>query len=560
MTKPTESPAPSNFLREIVERDISNGVNNGRVQTRFPPEPSGYLHIGHAKAICINFEIAADYNGICALRFDDTNPEKEEREYIEAIKRDIKWLGFNWGERLHHASDYFEFLYECAEKLIKDGKAYVDDLNAEQMREYRGTLTEPGRNSPFRERDVEENLDLFRRMRAGDFEDGSRSLRAKVDMASPQIIMRDPVLYRIRRAVHPHTGDEWVIYPMYDFTHGLSDAHEGVTHSFCSLEFQDNRAIYDWLVAAIGFEQPPRQFEFSRLNLDYTITSKRYLNRLVSEGLVSGWDDPRMPTVSGLRRRGYTAAAIRDFCSRIGVTTSDNNVEIGVLEFSVREDLNRTSPRALAVLDPVKVIVENYPKDQVEYFDAANHPGDADMGTRKIPFSRELYIERGDFLEDPPKKFFRLGPGREVRFRYAYYLTCTDFSKDDDGNITEIRCTYDPLSRGGNTEDGRKVKGTIHWLSVPHAKAATVRLYDRLFSVPHPKPSQHENFTELLNPDSLQTLNNAFVEQSLSEAVAEDRFQFERLGYFVADVQDHSSDAPVFNRTVELRDTWAKKS
>ncbi len=560
MTKATEPMAPKNFLRDIVERDIARGVNNGRVQTRFPPEPSGYLHIGHAKAICINFEIAAHYNGVCALRFDDTNPEKEEREYIEAIKRDIKWLGFDWGDRLHHASDYFEFLYECAEKLIVDGKAYVDDLSADQMREYRGTLTEAGRNSPHRDRSVDENLDLFRRMRAGEFEDGARSLRARVDMASPQMIMRDPVLYRIRRADHPRTGNDWLIYPMYDFTHGLSDAHEGVTHSFCSLEFQDNRAIYDWLVAAIGFEQPPHQYEFSRLNLEYTITSKRFLGRLVNDGLVCGWDDPRMPTISGLRRRGYTAAAIRDFCSRIGVTTSDNNVEMGVLEFSVREDLNRTSPRALAVLDPVKVIVENYPEGQVEYFEAANHPGDAEMGTREIPFSRELYIERNDFMENPPKKFFRLGPGREVRFRYAYYLTCTGFSKDDDGNVTEIRCTYDPESRGGNTEDGRKVKGTIHWLSGAHAKTATVRLYDRLFSVPHPKPSQDEDFTSLLNPDSLITLDNALVEPALVEAAPEQRYQFERLGYFVADSSDHTSETPVFNRTVELRDTWAKKS
>jgi len=560
MTTPAASDTPTNFLTEIVENDLENNVYGGRIQTRFPPEPSGYLHIGHAKAICISFGIAADYGGICALRFDDTNPEKEEQEYIDAIKRDIKWLGFDWGDRLHHASDYFEFLYDCAERLISAGKAYVDDLTAEQMREYRGTLTEPGRDSPSRNRDAAENLDLFRRMRAGDFEDGSRVLRAKVDMASPQMIMRDPVLYRIRRAVHPHTGDEWVIYPMYDFTHGLSDAHEGVTHSFCSLEFEDNRAIYDWLVEAIGFDEPPHQYEFSRLNLEYTITSKRYLNQLVTKGLVSGWDDPRMPTISGLRRRGYTAASLRDFCSRIGVTKSPNNVEMGVLEFSIREDLNTHSPRALAVLDPIKVVIENYPEGEVEYFDAANHPGNADMGTRKIPFSRELYIERDDFMEDPPKKYFRLGPGREVRFRYAYYLTCTDFEKDADGNITEIRCTYDPESRGGNTEDGRKVKGTIHWLSCEHARSATVRLYDRLFNVPHPKPNQDEDFTSLLNPDSLVTLGNAFVEESLANAAPESRFQFERLGYFVTDLNDHSESAPVFNRTVTLRDTWAKKS
>lgn len=560
MNNPKETTATTNFLRDIVEKDLANGVNNGRVQTRFPPEPSGYLHIGHAKAICINFGIASDYNGVCSLRFDDTNPEKEEREYIEAIKRDIQWLGFDWGERLYHASDYFEFLYECAEKLINAGKAYVDDLSAEQIRDYRGTLTEPGRNSPHRDRAIDENLDLFRRMRAGDFEDGSRVLRARVDMASAQMIMRDPVLYRIRRARHPHTGDEWVIYPMYDFTHGLSDAYEGVTHSFCSLEFKDNRAIYDWLVAAIGFDEPPHQYEFSRLNLDYTITSKRFLSQLVNEGLVAGWDDPRMPTLSGLRRRGYTAASLRDFCSRIGVTTSDNNVEMGVLEYSIREELNTTSPRRMAVLNPIKVVVKNYPEDKVEYFKAANHPADRGMGSREVAFSRELYIERDDFMENPAKKYFRLGPGREVRFRYAYYLTCIDFVKDDDDNIVEIHCEYDPESRGGNSADGRKVKGTIHWLCAQHAVPATVRLYDRLFEVPHPKPGREDDFTKLLNPNSLQSLEGAFVEQSLSEAGPEDRFQFERLGYFVADISEHSTQAPVFNRTVGLRDTWAKKS
>jgi len=560
MTTPAPPVTPTNFLREIVDSDLARGAYGGRIQTRFPPEPSGYLHIGHAKAICINFGIAADFDGVCALRFDDTNPAKEELEYIEAIKSDIQWLGFDWGDRLHHASDYFEFLYECAEKLIQSAKAYVDDLSPDEMRDYRGTLTEAGRNSPFRDRDIEENLDLFRRMRAGEFEDGSRVLRARVDMASPQMIMRDPVLYRIRRAVHPHTGDAWVIYPMYDFTHGLSDAHEGVTHSFCSLEFEDNRAIYDWLIEAIGFDEPPHQYEFSRLNLDYTITSKRFLSELVDGNFVSGWDDPRMPTISGLRRRGYTAAALRDFCSRIGVTKSANNVEMGVLEFSIREDLNTHSPRTMAVLDPIKVIIDNYPEDKIEYFDALNHPGNAEMGSRKIPFSRELYIERDDFLEDPPKKYFRLGPGREVRFRYAYYLTCTDFKKDANGNVVEVRCTYDPESRGGNTEDGRKVKGTIHWLSCEHARPATVRMYDRLFSVPHPKPKRDEDFTQLLNADSLQTLSGAFVEESLARAAPEDRFQFERLGYFVADIKDHTESAPVFNRTVTLRDTWAKKA
>ncbi len=554
----TETEAPRNFIREIIDKDLAAGKNNGQVQTRFPPEPNGYLHIGHAKSICLNFGIARDYNGVCTLRFDDTNPEKEDQEYIDAIKRDVAWLGFEWGDNLGHASDYFDFLYECAEKLIEKGKAYVDEQSAEDMRENRGTLTEPGRNSPYRDRSVEENLDLFRRMKAGEFEDGKMVLRAKIDMASPVMILRDPALYRIRHISHPHVGDKWCIYPMYDFTHCLSDAYEGVTHSLCTLEFEDNRSIYDWVIEQVGFDNPPRQYEFSRLNLEYAIMSKRYLNQLVTDGIVDGWDDPRMPTIGGMRRRGFTAASIRDFCQRIGVTKSANTVEMGVLENVIREDLNEIAPRAMAVVDPIKVVIENYPEDKVEEFDIPNHPGKPEMGSRKVPFSREIYIDRSDFMEDPPKKFFRLGPDREVRLRMAHFIKCNEVIKDSSGTVVELRCTYDTEAVDGKTADGRKVKGIIHWVSAKHGKNVTVRLYDRLFNVPNPLGEDKE-FSELLNPDSLIQMSNAVVEPALADAEPGDHYQFERTGYFVADEKDSRPGAPVFNRTVTLRDTWARE-
>ncbi|MDF1817735.1 MAG: glutamine--tRNA ligase/YqeY domain fusion protein [Immundisolibacteraceae bacterium] len=551
----SESPQASNFIRQIIDADVAAGKHGGKVVTRFPPEPNGYLHIGHAKSICLNFGIARDYDGaVCHLRFDDTNPTKEDLEFVEAITTDVAWLGFDWQQNLFHSSDYFEQIYRFAIKLIELGKAYVCDLSAEEVREYRGTLTEPGRNSPWRDRTVEENLDLLERMRGGEFADGSRLLRAKIDMASPNINMRDPALYRVKHATHPITGDAWCIYPMYDFSHCLSDAIEGVTHSLCTLEFEDHRPLYDWVLDTLNTEHHPQQIEFSRLNLDYTVMSKRKLQTLVAEQQVSGWDDPRMPTISGLRRRGYTAAAIREFCQRIGVTRHDNVIEMGVLESCIREDLE-AAPRVLGVINPLKVVITNYSAEQVEYLTAQNHPQYPEMGSRELPFSGELWVERDDFMEEPPKKFFRLGPGREVRLRYGYYITCTDVIKDADGEITEIHCTYDPATRGGSSPDGRKVKGTIHWVSVAHAVDAEVRLYDRLFSEPNPAAAG-DDFLQLLNPDSLQVMANAKLEPSLAGAEAGTRYQFERLGYFCVDCE--ADGQAVFNRTVTLRDSWAK--
>lgn len=561
-TKPTQhtndqtqpESAAGDFIRAIVERDLRTNKYNGHVVTRFPPEPNGYLHIGHAKAFCLDFGIAQQYGGRCHLRFDDTNPEKEEPEYIESIQADVRWMGFDWGDHLYYASDYFDQLYEYAVQLIRLGKAYVDDLSAEEIRQYRGTLTEPGRESPYRNRSVAENLDLFERMKQGEFEEGSRVLRAKIDMASPNMVMRDPTIYRIRKVPHHRTGDAWCIYPLYDFTHCLSDSIEGVTHSICTLEFENNRELYDWVLDQLEVFHP-RQIEFARLNLTYTIMSKRKLLQLVREGAVSGWDDPRMPTLSGLRRRGYTPEAIRNFCDRIGVAKRNSMVDVAMLEYSVREDLNRRAPRVMAVLDPIKVVIENYPEDQVETMEAINNPEDESMGTRSVPFSRELYIERNDFREDPPKKFYRLSPGREVRLRYAYYITCVDVVKDDQGEIVELRCTYDPATRGGWSQDGRKVKATLHWVSAAHAVEAEVRLYDRLFS--RPNPSACDDFRECLNPDSLNVISGCQLEPSLATVTPGERYQFERQGYFCVD-PDSRPDQPVFNRTVSLRDTWAK--
>ncbi len=545
--------APSNFIRDIVAGDLGSGKHD-TVVTRFPPEPNGYLHIGHAKAICLNFGIAEEFGGRCNLRFDDTNPEKEDQEYVEAIKRDVAWLGFEWAE-LRHASDYFPQLYEFAVQLIRAGLAYVDDQSAAEIRASRGTLTEPGTISAARNRSVEQSLALFEAMRRGEFGDGEKVLRARIDMASPNINMRDPVLYRIKHARHQNTGDEWCIYPMYDFTQCLSDALEGVTHSLCTLEFEDHRPLYDWVIENAGAPCHPRQIEFARLNLGYALTSKRRLNQLVSEGHVSGWDDPRMPTLSGMRRRGYPPAAIRDFCQRIGITKNDSLIDAGVLENSVREDLNVNAERRMGVLEPLRVVLNNYPEGQVEQLAAVNHPLREELGTREVPFSRVLYIERGDFLEDPPRKFFRLAPGREVRLRYAYYITCQEVIRGPDGEIVELRCTYDPESRGGTTPDGRKVKGTIHWVSAEHALAATVRLYDRLFDCPN--PGAQEDFLAHLNPDSLRELDDCRVEPALGEAPPGSAFQFERQGYFVLDAEAGSERA-VFNRIVTLRDTWSK--
>ncbi|MDJ0956099.1 MAG: glutamine--tRNA ligase/YqeY domain fusion protein [Arenicellales bacterium] len=550
-----EKKVPTNFIRQIIDQDLANNKNEGKVVTRFPPEPNGYLHIGHAKAICLNFGIAEDYGGGCNLRFDDTNPEKEEVEYAESIKKDVEWLGYQW-RNLCYASDYFEQLYQYAVDLIKCGKAYVDSQSADQIRATRGTLTQPGTDSPYRNRSVEENLELFRRMRAGEFKDGEYVLRAKIDMASPNINMRDPTIYRIRHASHWRTEDDWCIYPMYDYTQCLSDAIEGVTHSLCTLEFEDHRPLYDWVLDQLDVPCHPQQIEFGRLNLDYTVMSKRLLTRLVNEKHVSGWDDPRLPTISGLRRRGYTPNAIRDFCNRIGVTKSDGIVEMGVLENSIREDLDNSAQRTMAVLRPIKVVVENYPDDHTEMVTAQNHPKRPELGTREIPFSKSIYIEREDFMEDPPKKYFRLSPGTEVRLRYAYYITCSEVVKDSDGEIVEIRCTYDPNSRGGTSSDGRKVRGTIHWVSATHAIDAEVRLYDRLFTIPNPNPS---DFTAQLNPHSLDVLHNCKLEPSLKQANPDQRYQFERLGYFYLD-RDSGSDRLVFNRTVTLRDSWSKKA
>ena len=552
MTTPVQ---PENFIEAIIIEDLKSGKHK-RIVTRFPPEPNGYLHIGHAKSICLNFGLAEKFNGTCHLRFDDTDPEKEEIEYVEAIKRDVKWLGFDWGENLYHAADYFEQLYEYAVELIEKGKAYVDDLSAEEIREYRGTLTEPGRNSPYRDRSVEENLDLFQRMRAGEFPDGSRVLRAKIDMASPNMNMRDPVLYRIKRASHYRTGDEWCIYPMYDFTHPISDALEGITHSICTLEFEDHRPLYDWVLENVSVPCQPQQIEFARLNFSYTITSKRKLLQLVERGYVTGWDDPRVPTIAGVRRRGYTPEAIRDLCERVGVAKKNSLVDMAMLEHCVREDLNRRAPRAMGVLRPLRVVIENYPEGQVEELEAVNNPEDPSMGTRKVPFSRVIYIEQEDFMEDPPKRYRRLAPGREVRLRYGYVIKCEDVIKDGEGNIVELHCTYDPETLGGSTPDGRKVRGIIHWVSAAHAIQAKVRLYDRLFTIEN--PAEVENFVDYVNPNSLEVLTECKLEPSLASAAPGSFYQFERQGYFCVDIVDSKPGNLVFNRTVALRDTWAK--
>ena len=557
--KSVEAITPTNFIKQIIDEDIKANKNDGRVHTRFPPEPNGYLHIGHAKSICLNFGIAEEYNGLCNLRYDDTDPAKEEVEYVESIKEDVRWLGFGWEDREYYASDYFEQLFEYAVQLIKAGKAYVDSLSPEEIRQYRGTLTEPGKNSPYRERSIEENLDLFERMRAGEYKDGEHVLRAKIDMASPNMIMRDPTLYRIKHVSHYRTGGMWCIYPMYDFTHCLSDSIEGITHSICTLEFEINRALYDWVLDQLDVYHP-QQIEFARLNLSFTVLSKRKLIRLVEEGHVSGWDDPRMPTISGIRRRGYTPEAIRNFCERIGVAKADSMVDMALLEYCIREDLNKHAPRVMGVLRPLKVVIENYPEDSEEALEAINNPEDPSMGTRMVPFSRILYIEQDDFMEDPPKKFFRLAPGREVRLRYAFFITCVDVVKDpDSGEVIELRCTYDPQTRGGDAPDGRKVKGTLHWVSAKHAVSAEVRLYDHLFVKENPNEVEDgKDFTNYINPKSLEILKNCKLEPSLTSATAESRFQFERLGYFCVDARDSNAEALIFNRTVTLRDTWAK--
>ena len=547
----------SDFIRNIIAEDLKANKNDGRVMTRFPPEPNGYLHIGHAKSFCLNFGIALEnQNGICNLRFDDTNPTKEEQEYVESIKEDIRWLGFDWEDREYYASDYFDQLYQFAVQLIKDGKAYVDSLSADEIREYRGTLTESGKNSPYSNRSEDENLDLFARMRAGEFPNGTHVLRAKIDMSSPIINMRDPVLYRILHTEHHRTGDKWCIYPTYDFAHGQSDSIEGVTHSLCTLEFVNHRPLYDWLLDELKIFHP-QQIEFARLNLSYTVLSKRMLLELVENDNVNGWDDPRMPSISGFRRRGYTPVSIRNFCDRIGIAKFNSLIELAVLENCVREDLNKHTARVMGVLRPLKVIIDNYPENKTEELDAVNNPEDESMGKRKVPFSRVIYIEREDFREDPPKKFFRLAPGREVRLRYAYYITCTDIVKDDQDEIVELHCTYDPETRGGWSPDGRRVKGTLHWVSAQHAITAEVRLYDRLFTVENPSGHKEKNFKEFLNPNSLEVLTSCFLEPSLSNAKHGERFQFERQGYFCVD-PDSSPGKLVFNRTVTLRDSWAK--
>ncbi len=549
-------PAPSNFVRDIILEDLKTNKHNGRVQTRFPPEPNGYLHIGHAKAICIDFGLADEFGGHTNLRFDDTNPEKEETEYVESIKADVNWLGYQW-DGLFYASDYFDQLYEWAIKLVKDGKAYVDDLSAEEIREYRGTLTEPGKDSPYRNRSVEENLNLFERMRAGEFPDGSRVLRAKIDMASPNLNLRDPVMYRILHAEHHRTGNKWCIYPMYDYAHGQSDSIERVTHSICTLEFESHRPLYNWFIEQLGIF-PSRQIEFDRLNLTYTLLSKRKLLQLVQEGRVSGWDDPRMPTLGGIRRRGYTPEAIRNFVASIGVSKTTGSIELAMLEHFVREDLNKRAPRVMVVLRPLKVVIDNYPENQVEEMDAVNNPEDAGAGTRKVPFSRVLYIEQDDFRENPPKGYFRLSPGREVRLRYGYFITAKSALKNDRGEVHEVHCTYDPATHGGNAPDGRKVKSTIHWVSAAHAVDAEVRIYENLFTKENPSEvDEGQDFTANLNPNSLEVIQQAKLEPSLATASVGGRYQFERLGYFCVDL-DSKSGKPVFNRTVALKDAWAK--
>ena len=555
----TDSPPPSDFIRNIVAEDVKANKNSGRVVTRFPPEPNGHLHIGHAMSAGLNFGIAAENGGICHLRFDDTNPSKEEIEYVESQQEDLRWLGFDWGEHLYYSSDYFGQLYEYAVRLIEAGKAYVCDLSRDEVREYRGTLTEPGRDSPYRDRSVEENLELLERMRNGDFDEGSRVLRAKIDMASGNLNMRDPVLYRILKVAHHHTGDSWCIYPTYDFAHGQSDSIEGVTHSICTMEFEDHRPLYDWLLDELNIHHP-QQIEFARLNLSHTVMSKRILRELVEEESVSGWDDPRMPTLSGMRRRGYTPESIRTLCGRVGVAKRQKTIGLAMLESCVREDLNRRAPRVMVVLRPLRVVIENYPEDQVEELEALNNPEDPAMGSRKVRFSRELYIDEDDFREDPPKKFFRLALGREVRLRYGYLLTCTGVVKDDrTGEVVELRCTYDPETRGGQAPDGRRVRGTIHWVSARHSLQAEVRLYDRLFTTEDPgNAADGHDFRSNLNPSSLETLTSCRVEPSLAGAAPGSRYQFERLGYFCVDTVDSSPERLVFNRTASLRDSWAK--
>jgi glutaminyl-tRNA synthetase len=557
MSTPEATP-PSHFIRDIITADMQRGKYSGRVHTRFPPEPNGYLHIGHAKSICLNFGIANEFGGLCNLRLDDTNPSKEEVEYVDAIAADVRWLGFDWVERLYYASDYFEQLYQYAMQLIKAGKAYVDSLSPEEIRDYRGTLTAGGRESPYRQRSIEENVDLFTRMRAGEFPDGAHVLRAKIDMASGNVNMRDPVMYRILHVPHHRTGNQWCIYPMYDYAHCVSDALEGITHSLCTLEFEDHRPLYDWFLDELGIYHP-QQIEFARLNLTHTVLSKRRLLTLVTEGQVSGWDDPRMPTISGLRRRGYTPEAIRNFCERIGVAKRDSVVDLALLEHCVREDLNRRVPRVMAVLRPLRVVIVNYPEEQVEELAAINNPEDLSMGTRQVPFSRVLYIEHEDFREVPPPKYYRLAPGREVRLRYAYFITCVDVVKDEHtGEIVELHCTYDPATRGGDAPDGRKVRATLHWVSTAHAVPAEVRLYSHLFTTPNPSDEDGASSTASLNPHSLEVLKPCYVEPSLAGVNPGNRYQFERLGYFCVDSVDSTRDALVFNRTVTLRDTWAK--
>ena len=553
-----EQQQKANFIHLQIDEDLRNGKNESRVHTRFPPEPNGYLHIGHAKSICLNFGIARKYGGKCNLRFDDTNPSKEETEYVESIMQDVRWLGFDWEDRLYYASDFFQNLHDFSIKLIKEGKAYVDDQSAELISAQKGTPTRHGDESPYRNRSVDENLDLFMRMTAGEFDEGSRVLRAKIDMTSPNMHMRDPIIYRIIKTHHHRTGDKWVVYPMYDFTHGQCDYWEGITHSICTLEFEVHRPLYEWFVDQLQeTDYRPRQIEFARLNLTYTVMSKRKLLQLVKEGFVNGWDDPRMPTISGLRRRGYTPDSIRNFSDRIGVTKVDGAIDVSFLEYSVREHLNKVAQRVMGVLNPLKVVITNYPENESEELEAINNPEDVEMGTRKVPFSRELYIERDDFMEDPPKKFFRLSPGVEVRLRYAYFIKCNDVIKDENGTITELHCTYDPASKGGNSPDGRKVKATLHWVSAKHAVKSEVRLYDRLFN--DPEPDGHDvDFIEFLNPESLKTLSECYVEPFVKNAKPLDHFQFERLGYFNLDY-DATPEKPVFNRTVQLKDSWAKE-
>lgn len=548
-----EKKIASNFIHDFIDEDLASGVKS-RVQTRFPPEPNGYLHIGHAKALCIDFSTAEKYHGICNLRFDDTNPSREDVEYIDAIKEDIKWLGFHW-ENVFFASSYFDFVYDCAIKLIKDGKAYVDDLSADEIREYRGTLTEPGKESPYRNRSIEENLDLFKRMTDGEFGNGEKVLRAKIDMSSPNLNMRDPVIYRISHVSHHQTGDKWCVYPMYDFAHPLSDAKEGVTFSLCSLEFENHRPLYNWVVEQIGFEEPPRQIEFARLNINYCVTSKRKLLEMVNKGIVSGWDDPRMITLCGMRRRGYSAAAVRDFIDRVGVSKADSMVDYGLLEACVRDDLNAKAPRVMAVLRPLKVVIDNYPEGKSEEFEVELHPEHPEFGTRKVTFSRELYVEQDDFMAEPIKKYFRLFPGNEVRFKSAYFVKCNSYDTDEDGNVTCLHCTYDPESRGGNSPDGRKVKGTIHWVNANDCKQCEVRLYDRLFSAE--EPGKNGDYFDDLNPNSLEVIDNCLLEGGFENAKPGDTFQFMRNGYFCVD-KDSTEDKTVFNRTVALNSSWGK--